>query len=173
MVRKLGAGPGRGRRRRRHRLGQIEHVGSGAAGFGGGASAARLGGLESPAWRRCRLWLLAAGGGARRWRRAGCGGGANGCGGAVGGGFGGGGSGGLAGLPASSSAMIRRMEARISSIEGSWAFADWVIAEFPSALAIALLCSPIRRSVRQTAQIVACNLVIRQRDGVAVEAQEP
>jgi hypothetical protein len=31
-------------------------------------------------------------------------------------------------LTASSSAMIRRIEARISSIEGSWAFAGWVIA---------------------------------------------
>jgi hypothetical protein len=36
-------------------------------------------------------------------------------------------SGAFPGLPLSSSAMIRRMEARISSIEGSWAFAVWVI----------------------------------------------
>ena len=36
-------------------------------------------------------------------------------------------SGALAGLLTSSSAMIRRMEARISSIEGSCAFAAWVI----------------------------------------------
>jgi hypothetical protein len=43
-------------------------------------------------------------------------------------GFGGvAGSGALAGLLASSSAMIRRMEARISSIEGSCAFAACVI----------------------------------------------
>src|SRR5262249_11986464 len=35
---------------------------------------------------------------------------------------------GLAGLAASSSAMIRRMEARISSIEGSCAFAGWFIS---------------------------------------------
>src|SRR5215208_297619 len=34
-----------------------------------------------------------------------------------------------AGLGTSSSAMIRRMEARISSIDGSCAFADWLIAE--------------------------------------------
>jgi hypothetical protein len=32
----------------------------------------------------------------------------------------------------SSSAMIRRMEARISSIDGSCAFAGWLIAEFPA-----------------------------------------
>jgi hypothetical protein len=31
----------------------------------------------------------------------------------------------------SSSAMIRRMEARISSIEGSCAFAGWLIAASP------------------------------------------
>src|SRR5262245_50500397 len=31
------------------------------------------------------------------------------------------------GLTESSSAMMRRMEARISSIEGSWAFAGWFI----------------------------------------------
>jgi hypothetical protein len=36
-------------------------------------------------------------------------------------------SGALAGLLTSSSAMIRRMEARISSIEGSCAFAAWLI----------------------------------------------
>ena len=45
----------------------------------------------------------------------------------AGGGFGGAGSGALAGLLASSSAMMRRMEARISSIEGSCAFAAWLI----------------------------------------------
>src|SRR5664279_5755268 len=36
---------------------------------------------------------------------------------------------GAAGLPVSSSAMMRRMEARISSIEGSCAFAVWLISE--------------------------------------------
>src|SRR5262245_66206381 len=35
---------------------------------------------------------------------------------------------GFAGLAASSSAMMRRMEARISSIDGSWAFAGWFMA---------------------------------------------
>src|SRR6476661_2389987 len=41
------------------------------------------------------------------------------------------GGGGLegAGLAVSSSAIMRRMEARISSIEGSCAFAGWLIAE--------------------------------------------
>src|SRR5664279_4565504 len=34
-----------------------------------------------------------------------------------------------AGLAVSSSAMMRRMEARISSIDGSGAFAGWLIAE--------------------------------------------
>src|SRR3954454_13023208 len=38
-------------------------------------------------------------------------------------------AGGEAGLAVSSSAMIRRMEARISSIDGSCAFAGWLIAE--------------------------------------------
>jgi hypothetical protein len=33
----------------------------------------------------------------------------------------------------SSSAMIRRMEARISSIDGSCTFAVWLIARFPTA----------------------------------------
>jgi hypothetical protein len=28
--------------------------------------------------------------------------------------------------------MMRRMEARISSIEGSWTFAAWLIPEFPT-----------------------------------------
>src|SRR5438477_9597367 len=40
-----------------------------------------------------------------------------------------------AGLAVSSSAMIRRMEARISSIDGSCAFAGWLIAESPQNLA--------------------------------------
>ena len=38
-------------------------------------------------------------------------------------------AGGESGLAVSSSAMIRRMEARISSIDGSCAFAGWLIAE--------------------------------------------
>src|SRR6185437_16602378 len=41
------------------------------------------------------------------------------------------GSAGFADLPASSSAMIRRMEARISSIEGSSAFAGWLMDSIP------------------------------------------
>jgi hypothetical protein len=63
---------------------------------------------------------------------AGGGGGGGGGGAALAGAGAGAGSAGLAGafaggLVASSSAMIRRMEARISSIEGSWAFAACVI----------------------------------------------
>ena len=76
----------------------------------------------------------------RSWRRAGGGGGAGGGAGARGGmaagrgggaaaGSGGGGGAGGGGLAVSSSAMMRRMEARISSIEGSCAFAGWLIAE--------------------------------------------
>src|SRR5262249_17806285 len=53
---------------------------------------------------------------------------------ATGGGAGGGGtSGGLAGgLLLSACAMIRRMEARISSIVGSCALAGWFICRFPA-----------------------------------------
>ena len=50
---------------------------------------------------------------------------------------GGGGTGGGAGF-VSSSAMIRRMEARISSIDGSCAFAGWLIADFPAQIPRAL-----------------------------------
>ena len=71
------------------------------------------------------------------------------------------GSGGLAVLPASSSAMMRRMEARISSIEGSWTFADWLIPAFPTALSHATD-SPCRR---RHERIVACVPFIRQRHG--------
>jgi hypothetical protein len=48
-----------------------------------------------------------------------------------------GGGGGGAGL-VSSSAMIRRMEARISFIDGSCAFAAWLIADFPAQIPRAL-----------------------------------
>src|SRR5690349_12410892 len=53
-------------------------------------------------------------------------------------------AGGAAGLAVSSSAMIRRMEARISSIDGSCAFAGWLIAEFPQNLVLRRLNPDVR-----------------------------
>ena len=61
-------------------------------------------------WRRRRQAAGRGGGGRRRLGRPG-------------------------GLAVSSSAMMRRMEARISSIEGSCAFADWLIAAIPHTFA--------------------------------------
>ena len=141
MVRKLGAGPGDGvavppsprsgrassavgRARLRwrpvsarlgrriefgqHRVNVVLAVGraagAGAAGFGAGGGGAGL------RWRGRRRRTARSGG-----RRRLLGGAAV--------------SGALAGLLASSSAMMRRMEARISSIDGSCAFAGWVIPQ--------------------------------------------
>ncbi len=119
----------------------VRNVGAGAciasvssstsAGSGGSAAAlARWAPVRlqaPPAWRRCRpasSQPQAAGAG------AGLGGGGGGAF-ATGGGSGALASGFGAGLVPSSSAMILRMEARISSIEGSCAFAACVIRRFP------------------------------------------
>src|SRR5262245_41394259 len=130
MVRKLGAGPGDG-----VAVDVIASVrsntsaGCDAAGFdvafGGASSSASMASISS--------WLLAAaaGVGFGAGGTAGLAGGAGGGAAAAGCLAGGAGSGAeaapLAGLPASSSAIIRRMEARISSIDGSCAFAVCVI----------------------------------------------
>src|SRR5262245_8338222 len=132
MVRKLGAGPGGGVGDAIDSVRSSTSAGCDAAGvdvaFGGPSSSASMASISS--------WLLVA--------AAGVGFGAGGAAGFIGdagGGVagaaaagclaGGAGSGAdaapLAGLPASSSAMIRRMEARISSIDGSCAFAVCVI----------------------------------------------
>src|SRR5262245_27849823 len=128
MVRKLGAGPGGGVGDAIDSVRSNTSAGCDAAGvgvaFGGPSSSASMASISS--------WLLAA--------AAGVGFGAGGAAGFAGGVAGaaaagclaaGAGSGAdvapLAGLAASSSAMIRRMEARISSIDGSCAFAACVI----------------------------------------------
>src|SRR5262245_781701 len=110
----------------------VRNVGSGAAaaiasvrsrisasGSGGGGAAGA--GCSNPASiESMSSWLIAAG------SAAGGGGGAAAFGaGAAAAGLGGSG---FAGFAVSSSAMMRRMEARISSIEGSWAFAGWFMA---------------------------------------------
>ena len=108
----------RWRLRRGHRLRQFEHIRScgGCAATGDRNRRARLRRRSDPSLGlgRRRTAAAAAGATAARRRRRERGGGI--------------GSAALAGLLASSSAMIRRMEARISSIEGSCAFAGWLIA---------------------------------------------
>ena len=106
----------------RHLLGQIENV------IGGRRSPARRRVESPPASHRRRAVPWLAGGGAGGWRRRRCG-----LRGGMAAGRGAGAAGGGAGLAAaglavSSSAMMRRMEARISSIDGSCAFAGWLIA---------------------------------------------
>ena len=99
------------------------------------AAQARPGGASSPpAWHRCRADPSRPAAAAAA-RPAGGGDGGTGLRGGIAAGRGGGGAaaaaaGLAAGLAVSSSAMMRRMEARISSIDGSCAFAGWFIAEF-------------------------------------------
>jgi len=124
MVWKVGAGPGRGvgTGATFASLRSSTSGGSAAAGFGG-AGLGAAGGARSASTASTPAWPLlvargvggSGGGGAAAGRVA-----AN-------GGFGAAGSSGLAVLPPSSSAIMRRMEARISSIEGSCAFAAWLI----------------------------------------------
>ena len=72
------------------------------------------------------------------------------------------GSGGFVALLASSSAIMRRIEARISSIEGSWTFAVWLIPVFPTAAFATLPVDTPDRHRRE--RIVARVPFIRQWD---------
>src|SRR3954452_5252246 len=88
------------------------------------------GGVSRPAsMASMPLWSIAGDGGGATARGGGAGGGDGGTG-LRGGMAAGRGGAAAAGFAVSSSAMMRRMEARISSIDGSCAFAGWLIAEF-------------------------------------------
>jgi hypothetical protein len=111
-------------RRLRHLLGQVENVVGLEAAYRGRRAWHRYRAGPSPVTAVAADGCGAAAGGdggigLRGGMAAGRGGAA-----------GGGGAGfAAAGVAVSSSAMIRRMEARISSIDGSCAFAGWLIAE--------------------------------------------